>query len=100
MQLSPPKDRLPVLELKTTQWSRSFSWESTQDRTTSAHKFEEKSISDLPFQADVEVTGVVPTPISNLKVHHVRGDNDQLPNCNTGFVQTEMNLHHVSLLKA
>ncbi|GFT99671.1 hypothetical protein TNCV_1140621 [Trichonephila clavipes] len=33
------------------------------------------------------------------QIHHMRGSKDQWPNNNPGFVQTEVILHHVLLMK-
>ncbi|GFX15740.1 uncharacterized protein TNCV_2132261 [Trichonephila clavipes] len=44
------------------------------------------------------MTGEVLTPISGF--HHTKGDKNQWPNNNPGYVQTELILGHVSHLKA
>ncbi|GFW20453.1 hypothetical protein TNCV_4547201 [Trichonephila clavipes] len=67
----PPKDTLPVRELVTSQWSGSFVGESIPDWTPHALRKSQSLTSFDP--ADSKGTGAVPTPISGIKVYHVKG---------------------------
>ncbi|GFV00438.1 hypothetical protein TNCV_3644161 [Trichonephila clavipes] len=72
------KDKFPVTEVITFQWSHSFKRESTQD-TGGYRGLGSRAIQPLItlYPAVRVLTGTVPQPISGSKVHRTRGDKDQ-----------------------
>ncbi|GFT75619.1 hypothetical protein TNCV_1135801 [Trichonephila clavipes] len=77
VSVSPSKDRFPVRELMTSQRLRSFTWESTQDRTIPTLKFLGKSTFDLPLFSRQRSDRRVSKPMSGFKVHRMRSDKNQ-----------------------
>ncbi|GFW01328.1 hypothetical protein TNCV_5029811 [Trichonephila clavipes] len=55
---------------------------------------------NLGVQVNREMNGAVPTSISGFKVARTRGDKDQWPNSNPGYLQKKMILRYIFLLKA
>ncbi|GFX59509.1 hypothetical protein TNCV_2034381 [Trichonephila clavipes] len=78
-----------------TQRSRSFAWESIQDRTIRRLCSKASQPSTSLYTANKEVTSTALTPISGIKFLRMRDDEDQWPNSNRGYVQTKVILRHL-----
>ncbi|GFW92179.1 hypothetical protein TNCV_3540651 [Trichonephila clavipes] len=72
-----PNDRFPEWKL-TSQHSCSFAWKRIQDRAIHTLQSQGVSIFQLLLSSQQRrVTGIVPSPVSDIKVHRMRGNKDQ-----------------------
>ncbi|GFX18317.1 hypothetical protein TNCV_4306181 [Trichonephila clavipes] len=73
LQWYPSKNEFPVRVIAY-QRSRSFTWESIEDRTLRRLCSEASQPLTFIYPADREVTGAVSTSIFGFEVHHLRGE--------------------------